>query len=461
MTEILLTLAASTIILIILAVTIQLIIIEPGFIHKVEFFIESKSFDEAEILINSYLKKNNQDPTANYWLGNIYRQTGRKKDAVVIFENLLKKNFSRHKNYYKNMLFYLADFYKEENIPDMAFNYIEQLINLDPDNPDYYLLMSEILLQMHNPYQALVPLSKALALDNKNVKAWQLYADTNFDIENFQEAYMAYSCLIKLEPQDPATWYRLGETCEKKREISKAIRFYLKAEQFKNPQIAFLAALKLGKLYKNQEEIYSAIQALERGLSVAVPEMVSTSQILALHHELAELYVTVQDFDKAIIQWEYIMHIDPNYLDVKHKLQEFSSIRLSDFFKDLLTKTDKELIKTILEFVKKFKYTIDNYKTIGQDIVIVIASETTGKWRDIKRLKTLFIFWCSSDPLPENAILHALNTEKTDNFSRIIVISTGPVLSEVRNTLSRRSIDLYDKDNIQKLIKYQNTMEHL
>lgn len=454
MTEILLTLAASTIVLTILAVIVQLVIIEPGFVHKVEFLIESKSFDEAETLIKAYLKKNNQDPIANYWLGEIYRQTGRKKDAAGIFETLLKKNFSRHKNYYKNMLFYLADFYREENIPDTAFNYIEQLIHMDSDSSDYYLLMSEILLQMQNPHQALVPLSKALALDNQNIKAWQLYADTNFDIENLQEAYTAYSYLIKLEPRDPATWYRLGETCEKKRENSKAIRFYLKAEQFKNPQIEFLAALKLGKLYKDQEEIYSAIQALEQGLTVARPEVASTSQILSMHYELAELYVAIQDFDKAIIQWEYIMHIDPNYLDVKRKLQEFSSIRLSDFFKDLLTKTDKALIETTHAFVKKFKYTIDNYKTLGQDIVTVTASETTGKWRDIKRAKTLFIFWCSSDPLPENAVLHALQTQKTDNFSRIIVISTGPVLSEVRNTLSRRSIDLYDKDNIQNLMQY-------
>lgn len=454
MTEILLTLAASTVILTILAVIVQLVIIEPGFVHKVEFLVESKNFDEAETLVKTYLKKNHQDPIANYWLGEIYRQSGKKKDAAGIFEALLKKNFSRHKDYYKNMLFYLANFYKEENIPEIAFHYIEQLIHMDSSSSDYYLLMSEILLQMQNPHQALVPLSKALAIDKNNIKAWQLYADTNFEIENLQEAYTAYSYLIKLEPRAPTTWYRLGETCEKKREISKAIRFYLKAEQFKNPQIEFLAAMKLGKLYKDQEEIYSAVQALERGLIVAKPEVASTSQILSLHYELAELYVTIQDFDKAIIQWEYIMHIDPNYLDVKRKLQEFSSIRLSDFFKDLLTKTDKALIETTHEFVKKFKYTIDNYKTLGQDIITVTASETTGKWRDAKRAKTLFIFWCSSDPLPENAILHALQTQKTDNFSRIIVISTGPVLSEVRNTLSRRSIDLYDKDNIQNLMQY-------
>lgn len=439
---------------------IKTIIVIPNKEGKILDFIQEKHYKEAEFIIHQALKEEPHNTKMLFWLAEIFWLTDRQENAISIYEDLKNLKFNKQSHIYHIILFRLGSWYKDIRNLDYAYHIVEQLLAISQDHSEYYQLMGEILLLQNNPNQALLYFQQGLELNQKDISLWNILAYTHYNLSHYTEAFNAYSHMINLDASNPATWFRLGELSELLNNPQKAIKFYEKAEKLSHSSLSFDIVFKLGLLLLNLNERENGIIVLERARTLLkkYADSIDKSKILTLHYQLAEFYLKEQQIDLAIQEWENIITIDPHYLDVAEKLNTHSVSQLNDFFKDMLTLNDNRLVQALCDFVKSLGFTVDSYYVNGEAIDI-IASDISSKWREINRRKVLFIFWCSDFELPNIIINKAQEHLNTSTISKVFIVSAGPIFSETKALLTKKSIHFFDRNNIQDLINVSKTFK--
>jgi len=446
-------------IFIIIIYIIRTIVIIPDRDSKILEFIRTKHYKEAEFIIYHHLKRKPDDPKLLFLLAEILWATNQLNEAGGIYESLKEDKSKENSNYYHTVLFRLATLYKNTEYFDQAYFTIEKLLNLCKNKSEYYLLMGEILLAQDNPHQAIIYFKLGLEIDKNNILLWTILADTYYNNSQFSEAFHTYSHVINLEPKNTSVWFYLGKLSESLDNLDKAIKFYRKAEQLSDTVLSYDIAFHLGSVLIKSGDKSNGILVLERtrALLKEYPD-IEQSKILSLRYQLAESYLLTDHIELAIKEWVEITYINPYYLDVLEKLKIHSISQLNELLKDMLTLNDSQLVQVLCDFVQSLGFIVDIYYINGE-AVDIIASDSLDNWRDVNRRKTIFSFWCSDFNLPSNTPTKIQEYLDTANISRAYIISGGPILSDIRSTLNRKSIHFFDRNNIQELLNVSKTFK--
>lgn len=99
-------------------------------------------------------------PRLNYSFGLCYFKLGRNSEAIAAFANELKR-----KPQDITSMYYLASLYETEAKPELARQYLDQVLKADPQLPEANALLGKLLVKQNKPAEAVQPLEIAVAGD--------------------------------------------------------------------------------------------------------------------------------------------------------------------------------------------------------------------------------------------------------------------------------------------------------
>lgn len=175
-------------------------------------------------------------------------------------------------------------------------------------------------------------------------------ATSQYKTGNFEDAKKGFKGVISQKPKDPDAHYMLGNVYQAAGEPNKAIGEYKKATELDPRMVA--AFYQLGLVYKAKEENEPAYKALEEcvrqapdlgGARIALAKMYTKDNrvdeaigqytslvelklkgmnLAEIYNELGQLYVKKGDVERAKIEWQNSLIIDPENQQAKDLLAE-------------------------------------------------------------------------------------------------------------------------------------------
>jgi predicted Zn-dependent protease len=98
--------------------------------------------------------------------------------------------------------------------PREAVPHLEAALKLRPDLLPASLFLGAARLELGQPARAVEPLQKVVAAQPDNEEARRRLADAFWALERFEPAVEHYRALAEHSPQDPRSWYGLGQSYE-------------------------------------------------------------------------------------------------------------------------------------------------------------------------------------------------------------------------------------------------------
>ena len=260
-----------------------------------------------------------------------------KKSAIVgwmeIFKNqpLLEKNLQGdalgafHRNCGK---FFLVskDYLK-------AFESISKAISIHPENPEYHLLISDLLLEMGKKDQAALYYNRALKIDPAFVEVyengkkshvgieetitpddlnrWISSGDRFFINHQFESAVACYEKVLKFDPENATAIHNMGAAFKEMGKADKAIECYNRVISIV-PEY-YNAYYNKGVALQVQGKNDAAIIAYKKSLELK-------PDFLHALNNLGNIYHSLGYFQEAIDAYKKILEIDPGYADAFNNL---------------------------------------------------------------------------------------------------------------------------------------------
>ena len=431
-----------------------LIVVVPNRNSQLQEFLEKKDYESAEILLLDILKKTPNNPKMLATLGDIYWTTEREEKAVQVFEKLI--NISHvSPNIVTTPLFRLATWYTQKDLLLEASEILEKLLVLEPKNTQYLSLLGDIYRKKNDFEKAVDTYKAVISLNAKDIPSWRALAYIYFSLNIHTDAQQAFLNLVALDTTDPDYIFKLAELSELMGDSSKAFKYYEKIEKFNDPHYTFRAARKMASIYKFENKFENCLKLLEKACAIIEENPNFSFQkedILDTRYQLGELYLSNDLVHFAIKEWEKILRLNKNYLDTAQKFELHYSNQSLDFFVDILTHRGSELTDILSNFIMSLGYAIDSIQSFGDEAFDFFVSESSDRWKELRRRKNVLSFWCSNDPLPADIATRLAVAIESRGIAHIYIISAGPILSETRARLYKKDITIFDQNNIQELL---------
>ncbi len=158
--------------------------------------------------------------------GDSFLKQGRYDEGIRTFDAILKKDPNNPVANY-----YMGRFYLAQEKPEIALTYLRRAVRFYPKSPKYYFWLGVAYWAVKDFEKERVCYLRALTLDKRYVPA-RLYLGHNYlDNGRWEAALREYNIVLKYDPYNPEALYNrglaLGKLKRKKEEI-KAWKRYLK-----------------------------------------------------------------------------------------------------------------------------------------------------------------------------------------------------------------------------------------
>ncbi|MCX8174522.1 MAG: tetratricopeptide repeat protein [Thermoplasmata archaeon] len=242
---------------------------------------------------------------------------------------------------------------------DEALKHIEVLVKNNPENPEYLVVMGEVLAGLHRFIFALETYNRALRIQPDNLNAWygralalakigdvgealnsiekaigygktgealKLRAKLLSELGRYEDALRAYEELLASEPGNPELLVEKGITLARMKRDTEAEQVLLQVVAALPENGA--ARYHLGKIYAGRGMREEALHHLEKAIE-AEPENSAARTLLA------EIYLstgTHGDILKAAEAYEAVLRYEPNNRQILYRIAEIH-MKLENFEK--------------------------------------------------------------------------------------------------------------------------------
>ncbi|MEZ5013005.1 MAG: tetratricopeptide repeat protein [Chitinophagales bacterium] len=193
---------------------------------------------------------------------------------------------------------------------DKAVHAFEDVLRIDPHNAAANYQLGSIYYNFGNFNDALGFLEQAVQYDYTNTYYLELYAKVLMFGAKYSDAINILNDLLKLDPDNYETYYRLGDCYEKMGKMNDALHVYENME--KQSGDVESAAFELQRLYARMEDYGNAVKQVERLLAIDA----TNPKYLRL---LTEYYEQAGRPDDAGDIFEALLKADPDNVDLQFK----------------------------------------------------------------------------------------------------------------------------------------------
>jgi tetratricopeptide (TPR) repeat protein len=159
-------------------------------------FFARMEYEKAIAELTAAQKLNPELPRLNYSFGLCYFKLGRTREAIAAFENEL-----RRKPQDGTTIYYLASLFEAEAKLDLAREYLDAVLRLDPQLPEANALLGKILVKQNKPAEAVRPLEIAVAKDAADPEKRYLLARVYQQLGRREDAAREFAAVQKLKAE--------------------------------------------------------------------------------------------------------------------------------------------------------------------------------------------------------------------------------------------------------------------
>lgn len=361
-------------------------------LKKVHYLIYSQKNDEALKLLLETDKALFVETEMILEQAYLYTQLHKYDKSIEKYEKLLKVNEEEH-GFLEDVYLGLSDVYEQKGEGRKSLYYLQQALELDPDNEflissvsdafydianedekfeivDYFIRFSDknplssptwcylglAYMEVGLYEKAIEAFDYALALDERNEEALLYQMNTYFKLNNKEKAQETFLSLLQISQFKEMVWYQLGESLYKTGDHESAILAFQKSID-ENPNFS-ISYVSKAIVYAANTDYNKAIESIEKAI--------------VLDQNNAEYWLLKSEYlcdaereDEALISFQHT---------VKHFPKESDTWLLySDFY---LSKDDADqAINILFEGIEKqpdnisFIYRMANYYFFKEDFL--------------------------------------------------------------------------------------------
>ena len=221
---------------------------------------------------------------SKFWVADMFYKAGGEKNI----EKAIQLNPYRYNYYIGQAKYYL------NTIKSKTAQTNEQELN-------YTVLQNYLNRAINSAIQA-------TAINSTAVSAWEtagiIYRDTSAStIGGNIWAINSFSKALELEPTNPVLATELGKAYANNNQIDQAMKYFIKALQLKSDY--YEASFSLAKTYIKQGQ-----ESQAEGL---LSEMANETGSVEIYYELGRFYYNQGEVKKAILQFNKVLEMFPNY----------------------------------------------------------------------------------------------------------------------------------------------------
>ena len=238
---------------------------------------DAENYQEAIESLNTHLLLFPEDISAAYLLGQSYEANGDIDNALALYQRTLALDSQR-----TDVLFKMADIYRNREAHQQAIDTLQQIIDIVPDTTEAHSLMALSYLTLEQPDPAL----------------------------------LAFLATVRLNPEDVSAHYHAAILFERKDEIDNAIVHYektigLDTASIESPFFEVTEGtpfFQLGAIYRERNDEDNIVRVYQPALEIEPnhPE---------LHHLLAVIFEKRDQRENAIRHYGLANQYNPNKFD--------------------------------------------------------------------------------------------------------------------------------------------------
>jgi tetratricopeptide (TPR) repeat protein len=214
-----------------------------------------------------------------------------------------------------------AKLYLKQKEHNLAMRDMLAAIQLDPDNPDFMLGLSDIYLSMGLLDNCRESLDRALKLDPENVESMLKLAELNLMLRDYKAAIVNADKAIEIDKLNPLPHLIKGYTYAFAGDTVLAIKSYLEAVNI--DQDYYDAYIQLGLIYSVAGNKL-AIDYFNNALN-------TNPQSVEALYALGMFYQEKEEVDNAIASYNRLLVIDPQNVYAIYNLGFINLVYLGDY----------------------------------------------------------------------------------------------------------------------------------
>ena len=330
------------------------------------------------------------------------------------------------------------------------------LIKLEPNQADHYYQAGSLFEERNRSDKAVLYYRKAIELNGNHGNAHFKLGLLLYKNKKPVEAKVEIEMAIKLRPDNYEAYFYLGRLLKEGHDYVGALLAFEKSQ--KDPDQKIKSIVERGGCYMSSNNYDRAIAELERAVKLSQDE--SASETLYGRYFLSICYERTRNIDRAVEQWEKIYSKKPAFKDVAEKLSQYQEFRTDDRIKDYLTAgqdTFQEICKNIALSMNLAVRDIFDIPNGCQ----LIAVESDSKWRNARKMPRLMRFLRVTDIIDESTIRMLNEDMKKMNVPRGIIVTSSTFSRTALDFAESRPIDLFNKDQLQELLKKSEVLEEV
>lgn len=432
-------------------------------IAQQQFFRKWKVSDAAEsFLEKNYLKSRNilekiimNEPRNSlaYWyagrasilLGQVNRGISELKKVIQINKYDIKNpsipelgDFSEigvHK--------YLREIYQRTRQENAEFQENQILMKLEPENPEYPMEIAKALIK-NKEYSERTEnyLSIAANLDPENAEVYSLLALVNLKNENLKKAKGYSEKALSINPNHIDSKYVLGEALYHEKQYNEALEVLnrgILSDHYKKS-----ALLVTAKTYFQKEDYQNALESVKRADEASISIYENPILQWDALYLMAKIMENINNPNKAKELYSHIFKYQPDYKDVKIKVEQFGGNEL-EYVKDYITAKVDQFQEITESMMNLIGYKVSKIENMDDgNINLDLTKEERRYIAFIRR---------TIDLISDDVIKRLIKIIEAGGYYGGVIVTTGDFTSSSRNLALKSNIQTMNGSDIEPFIE--------
>jgi len=432
-----------------IAIIVIKIVVSPRRVQHLAQLYKQRKYTTAIKIAKQILAKDPRNHEAHYYLGLCYLAD--KKPELALMELKIVNQMgvfdgAINEEPFRNTI---AELFVRFNQTEEAQKEYLLLIKLNPNNAKYYY-EAGVLFELRNQADKAVKYyKKATELDRRHADAFGRLGSILYRAKRLTEARDYLEQAVKLQAENVHACFSLGKIYKEAKEFQAALRYFEKS--MKSPELKSKSLLERATCYISMGDLGQATIELDRAIRSSTDD--SNPESLYSRYLLAYCYEQSRNFNDALVQWERIQELKPNFRDVPAKLEQYQDLRSEDVIKDYLTFGDEDFQNLCIEIIQKMGNRIQDSMRTDKAWQFATINNQNTKWRNAKQLPTLYQFVRDTDTIEEPILRDFHEAMKAGNYNKGVFVSCSNFSRGAREFTESRPIELVDKDRILSILK--------
>ena len=416
----------------------------PDKLKKAEELLEQGMLNESADIVRSVLEKHKDNVRARYVRAQILMEQKQYLLAISELNGILTVSDFRAHVGELDVHYHLAEMYKATNNFPKEIEEYRVILAFEPENAEANMRMGMAMYNKHTYPKAQEYLLKAVTNGPQPSPYLLPLGISMFFNGDYEKSEHFLLESLENDTNNVEAKFYLGSIYKLQKNYDRAINMFMQSKGDNDFHVQSLRML--GEIYFDQEHYEEVIECLEPGIDKLHD---STKEGLTYRYLLAESYEIKSRIKDAIAIWESIYKINPDFRDVKNKVNIYRNIGNNQHIMELLSMNPEELQEYVNEIISVFNYTIISKERIS-------VNEYLYKTFNSKRMgdpPVLIFFNRAVSEVTERNLNELDKRMVSGKFKKGLYITTSSFNMKAQNEATSKQIELYDGGFVNKAIE--------